>query len=270
MPDVISLAGRPYVGLGYRWRDPDGLDAQGVHHTVSGGDWSGWALERSIDEEIAHALAIARYHDSLGLGGCGYTDLVFASGRIYNMGPPEQQRAGIGGGHNRHVYSWAFVGNLDLAWPSPAAMLSGGWLIQDIRQRLGKDQATMPARGHKEFVAGTSWATACPGKLYREWMPRLMEAANMVAEEEETMSGETTWAFHLARVRRNFDRVKAAMLEVDVAWPRTDGEKAALETALAATGTNAEADAWRELIDAVAALEQAELSWRRASLGRPL
>ena len=187
MPDVISLAGRPYVGQGYRTRDPADLDAIGVHHTVSGGDWSGWRpMERSIEDEIAHALAIARYHDGLGYGGCGYTDLVFASGRIYRMGPPEQQRAGIGGGHNRHVYSWAFVGNLDLAWPTPAALLAGGWLIHDIRRRLGKDQATMPARGHKEFVAGTSWATACPGKLYREWMPQLMMAAN--GQEEDDMA----------------------------------------------------------------------------------
>lgn len=100
------------------------------------------------------------------------------------------------------------------------------------------------------------------------WFDEGFVKANEAQTQEEEMPGEWNWNWHKERVRRNFDCVRAAMLQLEVTWPLSDEEKAVLEATLRESDTNPEVEAWRELIDALADLEQAELSWRRASLGR--
>lgn len=189
-PPIIDISNR--VGPGYRTRAIADLDGIAVHHTVSGGDWGSFALDRTDEERVNHALAIDAWHRSLDYGGIGYDKLIFANGLITYHGPLTQQRAGVAH-HNRHLVSFAYVGDLTDGRPTDEALASGAWLIADYWRQIGEGQFgyppglfRVPVKGHTDWNTDPAWATACPGRGYERWMPDLIAMA--VEEDIEEMN----------------------------------------------------------------------------------
>ena len=246
----------------------DEVEGIAIHHSVSGWAWNpltqrytgqAWndAVDAPPEAEVAHLLAIDRWHSlpNNDWGGFGYHLAAFASGRLYLCGSLNTARAHVAG-LNKRFNGLVLIGDFTNGVPRQShleAAREGVAFIRAFHRR------TLPVEAHRLI---RNQNTTCPGELYYKWVPGLNEGP---AQEEEM--SELTWLWHKERVRRNFDRVRAAMLQVEVTWPLSDEEKAVLEATLQESGTNPEADAWRELLDALADLEQAEL-WRRASLGR--
>jgi len=269
---VIDLRDRIPSGYTGRFIIPDLEEVEGIaiHHSVSGWVWNPltqrytchWNDAVDVDPrvEVAHLLAIDRWHSppNNDFGGFGYHLAAFASGRWYLCGSLNTVRAHVVDLNSR-FNGLVLIGDFSNAVPRESHLEAAREGVAFIRAFHGR---TLPVEAHRLIRRQN---TTCPGEEYYKWVPGLNEGS---AQEEETMSGEMTWALHLANVERNFDRVRAAMVGVRLAWPRTDREKAALEAAKRTMGTNDEEEAWRELIDALADLDQAELAWRRASLGR--
>ena len=106
-----------------------------------------------------------RFDQGWSAPGIGYWYLVFPSGRIYQVGSLETQRASVSG-ENDHIVAVALVGNYTNQYPTDQA-------IQTIRKL--KEEVLLPLLGIElpvkphRFYGGT----ACPGNTYQEWISRI-------------------------------------------------------------------------------------------------
>lgn len=208
------------------------------HHTVSNIDWN-TAVNATVDQEVAHLLAIDRMHLAWGLNGFGYHNAAFASGRAYHVGSYDKARAHVASGQNSYSIGTVLIGNFTLALPSEGHMAAAQECKRDIERFYGRDLDGLPHL----LVPGQN--TVCPGSRWQEWVP-------LLEKEEETMS-TTDW--HARRwpsglLRRSASHLQAAAALIDHAWSEPEYEELA-----------------DEVMKGIAILEHARLILRDHGLG---
>lgn len=134
-------------------------DGIAIHHTVGQTAFPDKNFNgTTMDEEIAHIVAINEYHITKGYGGFGYNGIAFESGRCYVVGQMNGARAHVAN-HNNHLLGLVAAGTFtDNAMPmglflALARMVKAAWVVY----------GQVLVGGHMEFVTDPAWATSCPG-----------------------------------------------------------------------------------------------------------
>lgn len=155
-----------------------------VHHSVSG-DYLGEAA--TVNDELAHLRGIDAYHRQVGYGMFGYHLAAFASGRLYQCGDLDGQRAHVA--HRNHeLRGVVAIGTFTNRLPGPGQLAAIAEGIKEIRHFVGRD---LPIKGHNEWAV-KGWASACAGQLNGfDWRPWLDEKEP--EQEDETVSNPV-WA----------------------------------------------------------------------------
>jgi hypothetical protein len=117
-----------------------------LHHSVTA-TANGPAVIREIE-----AIGEARFKT-----GMSYTWLITANGTIYEGHSPGRLGTHTGG-RNSLARAICWVGNYDIALPTPAQIQATAWLLQEAHRR-GWIRAPRLNGGHRDLKA-----TACPGK----------------------------------------------------------------------------------------------------------
>lgn len=133
------------------------------------------SIHHTVTSPTATAKAIYDYHKSLGWGGIGYNFLIWEDGKIAYVGECNTARAGVGqiASGNRRGIHVAMVGDYSAQEP-PAAMLAAVKLLTaNIQHAYG---FFMPIVPHLLFNTNSSWDTACPGSLWRQWWHKILRA----------------------------------------------------------------------------------------------
>lgn len=125
------------------------------HHSVSGQTLTPQSTEA---QERAHITAIDNYHVSIGYGGFAYHAAVFPSGRAYQCGNLDSQRAHVAG-RNHELLGVVLVGDFTSELPGMPQLLGTKGVIAEFRAFVGKP---LPARGHGQWALPGSPST-CPG-----------------------------------------------------------------------------------------------------------
>lgn len=126
-----------------------------IHHTVTT-----IRAGASVAEEIAHIDAINRWHLNVRefAVGIGYHVLVFPSGRAYQVGVYDTQRAHVRN-KNHKFLGLAFVGTFSATrWPSGKMLRAAAQVI--------KDSSRPVIGGHKSEQSDTD----CPGGWNVDWV----------------------------------------------------------------------------------------------------
>lgn len=110
--------------------------------------------EGSVSAEGGSAVAIHRYHRSIGWAAIGYHFIIERDGAI-REGRPMSKVGAHATGYNADSWGVCLIGNLDIAPPMAAQVASLTQLLQWLR---GKHPG-IEIVGHGELMA-----TACPGK----------------------------------------------------------------------------------------------------------
>lgn len=182
--------------------------ALSVHHYA--GDYVA-GLERTMQQERAEIVALARDHNSRFGIGPGYRYVAFAhSGRIYKVGRDDTRRAAVrywnqasGNPWNIDIDSLAFVGD----WDADNERTRAGGHEETLRFWLAemerKHGRKLPVFGHRQHelwnvhtrqVVANS--TACPGRFILDALERIEidsrngEDSGMVTASAETYTVE--------------------------------------------------------------------------------
>ena len=141
------------------------IDELSIHHTVSPN------REWMEEEELGHVGGIYAQHRAAGrftpgdrrwtAPGIGYWYLAFPSGRVYQVGDLETQRAAVEG-QNNHIVAVALVGDFTEQQPTGAALEAVRRLHTVLEAELGRTLAVRPHR----YYGGT----ACPGATWQAWL----------------------------------------------------------------------------------------------------
>lgn len=147
-----------HATLSYEVRSIGGIEQIVIHHSATPDDRS--------------AEAIARYHvDTLGWPGIGYHFLVHQDGSIEYTQPIEIISYGVAD-RNKNSLHICLVGTFTDTPPGDIQIAAAKSLIDNLDYALGR---VYPVVGHSE-IATPGNATACPGRTWPQWKPRLYTA----------------------------------------------------------------------------------------------
>ena len=114
------------------------------------------------------AAEIDRWHKNNGWSGIGYHFVIRKDGTI-ERGRPMDMLGAHCYEHNWHTVGVNIVGSFDDNEPEPAQMASAAKLLAALCRYYGLEPNRSTIRGHREFNA-----TACPGQLLYDKLPRLV------------------------------------------------------------------------------------------------
>lgn len=149
MIDARGIVTNP-AGFG-RVSNPIGF---AVHHSVT----TMPANATEADERL-HIQTIDRYHASLGWGGFGYTAVAFPSGRSYQCGDLDSQRAHVKG-RNHELIGVVAIGTFTDKLPAEPQLNAIAECLSAFRGAFG----SLPVKGHSAWALPGE-GTACPGQL---------------------------------------------------------------------------------------------------------
>jgi len=188
---MIDLRSRIPSGYTGRFTIPnlDEVEAIAVHHSVSGWVWNpltqqytGQAWNEAVDVpqevEIAHLLAIDRWHTSQGYGGFGYHMAAFPSGRRYLCGSLNTARAHVAS-LNKYFLGLVLIGDFTDAVPLDTHLVAASGCVGYAWGELGRE---LPCVAHRMIRLQN---TTCPGNRWREWLPLIEKEEDMITIEQE-------------------------------------------------------------------------------------
>jgi hypothetical protein len=134
------------------------------------------ANEAAEQDEINHIKMIDQYHVSIELGGFAYHACAFPSGRAYQTGNFNSQRAHVWG-RNHELLGWVLIGDYSDRLPSAGGLDAAAECERAFDAYLGRE---VPLRGHRDWAL-EGHGTACPGRV-RE---RLTTIRNLARKEDD-------------------------------------------------------------------------------------
>lgn len=173
-----------------------------VHHSVSGQKIGEDATEAI---ELAHIRVIDQYHVSINFGGFGYHACVFPSGRAYQCGDLDSQRAHVAG-RNHELLGVVLIGDFSDHLPGAKQQAGLGVVLNEFTAYLGRE---VPIKGH------TDWALAgepsgCPKRVTELDFEGLMQAPSTGGIADMKWA---TWA----------DRPESKTFRTYLIWATADG-----------------------------------------------
>lgn len=160
-----------------------------AHHSVT----ATLPVTATIDQELAVLKSIEAYHVSIGYGLFAYHAAAFPSGRCYQIGNWNGQRAHVED-RNHELVGIVAVGTFTDGLPGPAQMAA---MAEGIREIRGFWEKRLQVRGHNLWTAPGNSGTACAGAGmnamgYSDW-ERLIETTADSGQEEIDMQ-HPLWA----------------------------------------------------------------------------
>lgn len=125
-----------------------------VHHSVTT-----MHTNASEADERLHIKTINDYHFRLGYGGFSYHAAAFPSGRVYQCGDLDSQRAHVKG-RNHELIGVVAVGTFTDRLPAQPQLDA----IQEALRAFTGTFGALPVRGHNQWALPGE-GTACPGQL---------------------------------------------------------------------------------------------------------
>lgn len=140
-----------------------------IHHSVTSAspDWT-------EAQERAHIRAIDAYHVSVGFGCFGYHMATFPSGRVYQVGSLNGQRAHVAY-RNHELVGIVNIGTFTNQLPSDTQLRACAEAIEFVQATIlnNNGKLGLPILGHTEWAVDAS-PTGCPGMLEGfDWTPYL-------------------------------------------------------------------------------------------------
>lgn len=173
MIDIRHLIPSAYTGR-FTIDDISLVEYIALHHTMSHTNWNTW-VQATQEQEIQHLLDIDAMHRAWGLGGFGYHNAAFASGRAYRLSDYNLGRAHVRRMNHRAIGT-VLIGNFTNAVPLPSHLAAARECIADIRRRyhefLGAGAPKLIVEAHRNIRLQN---TTCPGGTWEEWGPTLKE-----------------------------------------------------------------------------------------------
>lgn len=143
--------------LSYEARSIGGIETIVIHHSAT---------------QDVPAEAIARYHvENLGWPGIGYHFLVHQNGDTEYTEPIEIISYGVAD-RNENSLHICLLGTFTDYAPREPQIVAAKSLIDNLDYAMGR---VYPVVGHSE-IATPGNATACPGRTWPQWKPRLFTA----------------------------------------------------------------------------------------------
>lgn len=161
-----------------------------LHHSVSGGSFF-MAGETTPTDEINHIRLIDQYHVSVGFGGFAYHSCAFASGRSYQTGNFDSQRAHVKG-RNHELGSMVAIGDYSEKL-GPANLIRALGECAEAQELFWND--TFVVKGHGQWAL-PGWGTTCPGRLkeqVEDIEDRISTGIEMEEDDMKLVKAGTAW-----------------------------------------------------------------------------